>query len=104
VFVQGAPCVLREENINPARGLANGTEGVMHSICFSDDNTDHFQRLISEGMPGELIEIPVPYSINVKIRFKDNDERIMKWPEQLTLQSGEIIIPMLLKRDLKGID
>ncbi|MFN9941492.1 MAG: hypothetical protein ACK56I_18645, partial [bacterium] len=63
IFVQGAPCVIREENINPTRGLANGTAGYMHSICISDsDQPDFYRQKIQSAKPGEVIEIPVPFA------------------------------------------
>jgi hypothetical protein len=112
IFVQGAPCVLREENINPTRGLANGTSACFHSLCIADsDQPDLYKELIKKARPGEVIMIPVPYSINVEIKFKDKEknERIQRWPDNLTLQPGSeheakaVVIPLLLKIDLKGI-
>jgi hypothetical protein len=113
IFVQPAPCNLREENINPTRGLANGTAAYLHSICFDEKNelNDYYTDIISKAKPGELINIPVPYSVNVEIKYNEFEQaqRIKSWPEHLTLQPGKdteckaVVIPVLLKTDLKGI-
>jgi hypothetical protein len=65
IFVQSA-----EENINPTHGLANGTEAYMHSVCIEEgDQPEIYRDRIRNARPGEFIEIPVPYSINVEIKF-----------------------------------
>jgi hypothetical protein len=112
IFVQCAPCVLRDENINPTRGLANGTAASLHSITFA--NTEELvkcENLINKAQPGELISIPVPSSINVEIKFNESDkiDRINAWPNNLTLQPGKdqtskaVVIPLLQKIAVKGI-
>jgi hypothetical protein len=112
-FVQSAPCNLCEENISPTRGFANGTAEYLHPICFDEKNelNDYYTDLISKAKPGELINIPVPYSVNVEIKYNEFEQaqRIKSWPEHLTLQPGKeteckaVVIPVHLKTDLKGI-
>lgn len=112
VFVQSAPCVLREENINPTRGLANGTQAVMHSIYIPDNcQPDSLRESIRNAQPGQIIYIPIPYSINVEIKFKDTEhqKRVNDWPNDLTLQDDSdgkqkaVVIPILSNIDMKGI-
>ena len=109
IFVQ------QEENtsINPTRGLANGTSGSMHSICIrNSDQPDLYREKIKNAKPGEVINIPVPYSVNIEIKFKDNEkfERIQCWPDNLTLQPGDgdyepkaVVVPLISKNDRNGI-
>jgi hypothetical protein len=109
IFVQSAPCVLREENINPSRGLANGTAAYLHSICL--ENPNDYEDLIRNAQPGELVEIPVPLSVNIEIKYKKEEEahHIERWPNHLTLQpatdtqSKAVVIPVLSNSDHNGV-
>jgi hypothetical protein len=75
LFVQSAPCVRREENINPTRGLANGTSAYLHSICIADrDQPEIYRERIRKAKPGDVVEIPVPHSVNGEIKFKETEK------------------------------
>ena len=117
IFVKNAPCHLKEVNINPNRGLANGTPGRMHSITFAEsDQPEYYQRLIRESLPGQVIDIPIPLSINVEIEVRGEDNaRIQNWPNALTLQNRAcdergnitiekaIVIPITIRSSRKPI-
>lgn len=71
-FVAGGPAMLLN-NMNTEKGLANGTEVELHSLCF--DHEDDRQRVqqalaewrISGAEPGKRVLIPTPTSINVAV-------------------------------------
>jgi hypothetical protein len=68
IFVQGAPCNLNTKNINPDKGLANGTPGIMHSICIPNDREPNIVlERINNALPGTILEISIPYAINFKM-------------------------------------
>ena len=71
-FVQGAMSYITE-NINPKKGLANGTTVYMHSLTFSEEDMltkDYqiFSNEIKHSLPGEHIHIKkiIPKYINVE--------------------------------------
>lgn len=66
-FVQGAPAFITR-NINPAKGLANGTPAVMHSLSWS--NPAYAAQIavrIARAEPGEIIDVVLPLSLNLEI-------------------------------------
>ena len=70
-FVQGAMSYITE-NINPKKGLANGTTVYMHPLTFS--STKEYQVFLNEiehALPGKHIHIQniTPKYINVKINI-----------------------------------
>jgi hypothetical protein len=68
LFAVGAPALLTE-NINPARGLANGSEVVLHSLTVDEADRDALQERIARAVPGEIIllERP-PLAVNVHVK------------------------------------
>jgi hypothetical protein len=80
-FCPGAPAVITT-NINPSNRLANGTPVTLFSLTFHQDAVlpEAFE-LNTFSSPGEIIDVPFPYSINVKRRSylaqcSDSDEII----------------------------
>jgi hypothetical protein len=118
IFVQGAPCNLTSRNINPDKGLANGSPGIMHSICLgSDIEPNIYQDRINRALPGQIIQIPIPYAINVKMVLPGMDTTsIPNWPNSETLVPGDydntgnlipdtkdIVVPIFIERAKKPI-
>lgn len=67
-FVEGAPCMITK-NTYMKHGVANGTTGIMHSLTW-DDPTD--KPVIPENyVPGQLIQVRQPYSVNVALPAAD---------------------------------
>ena len=92
LFVEGAPAYLLQ-NIEPTKGLANGTPLELHSITLCpDDDPDTYRQLINDALPGEVITIPTPAMINVRVPSADPS----KWPLNETLVPGEVVIPLPL--------
>jgi hypothetical protein len=93
-FVQGAPVFLTA-NVNPNKGLANGTSGTMHSLSW--DSQEVFEEMavrIENAAPGEFVDLVRPMSINVEV--SDEALKGSEWsrPESETMQPGKVIIPM----------
>ena len=67
-FVEGAPCMITK-NTYMKHGVANGTTGTMHSLTW-DDRSD--KPVIPENyVPGQLIRVRQPYSVNVALPVVD---------------------------------
>jgi hypothetical protein len=68
IFVQGGPCYLTN-NINPAKGLANGTAAVMRRLVFeTKEQHDECQAQIAQAAPGEVVDLnfdPIAVLVNV---------------------------------------
>ena len=63
-FADGAPCMITK-NTYMKHGVANGTAGTMHSLTWADKN---YRPPVPKGyMPGQLIRVQQPYSINVEL-------------------------------------
>ena len=57
-FVQGGPAYLTV-NINPSRGLANGTALIQRRLCFdTEEKQAEYQALIDKAEPGEIVTLP----------------------------------------------
>jgi hypothetical protein len=69
-FVKNAPAYLIA-NTDPTKGLANGTPCFLHSLCFDNVLDPQLQSKIDSALPGELVEIPVPISVNVRVPSLD---------------------------------
>ena len=65
--VIGCPCYITRNNNSAATGIVNGSYGCVHSITWKkEDDVDE----IPQGLPGEVIEVPVPKTINVFLKGK----------------------------------
>lgn len=65
--VIGCPCYITRNNNSAATGIVNGSYGCVHSITWNkEDDVDE----IPQGSPGEIIEVPVPKTINVFLQDK----------------------------------
>ncbi len=68
IFVQDGPCYLTN-NINPAKGLANGTAAIMRRLVFeTQEQHDECKAQISAAAPGELVDLlfdPIAVMVNV---------------------------------------
>ena len=65
--VIGCPCYITRNNNSAATGIVNGSYGCVHSLTWHDG--DEISEL-PQGIPGELIEVPVPKTINVFFKGK----------------------------------
>ena len=88
-FVQGAMSYITE-NINPKKGLANGTTVYMHSLTFSEEDMltkDYqiFSNEIKHSLPGEHIHIKkiIPKYINVEINITEDLKPLWKTDETI---------------------
>ena len=63
-YTQGAPCMITK-NTYMKHGVANGTAGTMHSLTWADSS--YRPPLPHDYMPGQLIRVRQPYSINVDL-------------------------------------
>ena len=65
--VIGCPCYITRNNNSAATGIVNGSYGCVHSITWNkEDDVDE----IPHGSPGEIVEVPVPKTINVFLKDK----------------------------------
>jgi hypothetical protein len=68
LFVLGGPCYLTN-NINPAKGLANGTAAIMRRLVFATrEEHDECHAQIAAAAPGEVVDLmfdPVAVIVNV---------------------------------------
>jgi len=78
IFVHGAPAYLTN-NINPSRGLSNGTPVRMDSLGFHPGNAMELQQYnqlladIANARPGEeVVSALMPTSINCSVRNESN--------------------------------
>ncbi len=79
----GAPAYITQ-NICVAKGVMNGAPVTLDSITFDEANMtedednmtrehiDELQQRINSASPGEIIEIPVPKSVNVRVKSRDD--------------------------------
>ena len=68
IFVLGGPCYLTT-NINPAKGLANGTAAIMRRLVFAtQEEHDECHVQIAAAAPGEVVDLifdPIAVMVNV---------------------------------------
>ncbi len=98
VFVPGAPAFLTE-NINPHRGLSNGTPVTLHSLILDpeEDLSDVIERLADKS--GNDVRLKYnPIYILVKIKNADPNDFI-----GLTVIPGEAIIPIGMTTESKEV-
>ena len=79
-FVLGAPCYIVENLNSAATGIVNGTPGYLHSLSW-DDGVSKEGLGSFAPVPGHLVEVPPPHTINV-----------------LCKQGGVDPVPMIAKR------
>lgn len=94
-FCQGAPIHLNR-NINPVRGLANGTSGLLYGLTFAS-NVDYeaVMEKVQHAQPGEIIDISPIQPSSVLIELDLPLSEIAKWPAHMTVVPGRVIIPIL---------
>lgn len=97
-FVQGAP-VFMTSNLNPNKGMANGTAATLHSLSW--DSVSHVAEMtlkVQNAAPGEIIDLEVlPLSVNVEIaanQLLDETQRGRRRATDETLVPGRIVIPL----------
>ena len=71
-FCRGAPCIITK-NVNPKKGIANGTMGTMHALIFGDEEDD---------LDLNALEPNVEYKITIPkfIIVKTNDGKLVPMP------------------------
>jgi hypothetical protein len=95
-FVKGAPVFLTE-NINPNKGLANGTAAIMHSMSWTTQVDVTYVLAQAENMkPGTIIDVDMPNSINIEIPIEQLTHSRNTWTKEegQTLTPGRVIIPL----------
>jgi len=89
-FVIEAPAILTE-NINPSRGLSNGTPVIMHSLSLKIDDRQNSRDIMFYETTSEIeLELPPTY-INVSLPNTPPEKF-----KNLTLIENECIIPVPL--------
>ena len=63
--VIGCPCYITKHINSVATGIVNGSYGCVHSVTWHKEDDIHE---LPPGSPGELIEVPVPKTINVFVK------------------------------------
>lgn len=94
-FFAEAPGFLTQ-NINPTKGLANGTSVTYESISSNEDENKDDIRLatlqIVTARPGEVVVLRInPYTINVHVPAANPEN----WPDTEKLISGRVVLPIL---------
>jgi hypothetical protein len=98
-FVKGAPAFITS-NINPNKGLANGTAAVLHSLSWEDSAyVAEVALRVSQGEPGEIIDVNLPLTVNVEVPM--SQLRISRWtcPANETLVAGRAVLPLSCSSD-----
>lgn len=98
MFVPGAPT----QNINPGKGLANGTPVTMHSLCLREGTELEHEVLTAE--PGHIIMMSpgeLPLAINVEVTAATVDAAA--WPAAETMEEGKIVIPVRMESKSKEV-
>ena len=91
-FAVGAPAI-ELCNLNPARNLANGSMGVMHSLCLDPkESLQDFEMNYVNLPPGEILMLlHPPTSVNLAFPAMKSEE----WPDDCRLEDefGRIVVP-----------
>ena len=74
-FVLGAPCFIGENLNSSVTGIVNGTPGWLHSLSWDEGIVPH--QFAVTYAPGELVEVPVPHTINVLRKRKDKTTEVV---------------------------
>jgi len=99
-FVQGAPAHLTS-NINPRKGLANGTHVILHSLTLPREaNIAAINSEISAATPGSFISLHcTPTSVNVTIpNIKPQD-----WSNDQSILLGDVVILLKLNKRTQSL-
>jgi hypothetical protein len=95
-FAVGAPVSLCS-NINPLRGLANGTWGHLHSITFtSDQRKIQFESDYDSTPPGSIITLDpqAVHSVNVKFPKKSLHSLSILTEPDVQEEQDSVIVPL----------
>jgi hypothetical protein len=97
IFVAGAPGFLTQ-NINPTKGLANGTSVTYESISFDEEEDEEEIRIatlqIVTAKPEEVVVLQInPYTINVLVPSANQNT----WADNETLILGRVALPILMQ-------
>ena len=95
--VIGCPCYITRNNNSAATGIVNGSYGCVHSLTWYDE--DEISE-IPQGLPGELIEVPVPKTINVFLKGKVVP--VAAWCETTTKKNSQSSV--YLQRNRHQVD
>ena len=87
----GSPAYLTKENINPLKGIVNGTPCTLHSLSWTDANVNaQMQQLISMAPDDEIVMLPIPPDyVNVQINGQTTWD-----PNDSLLGSEAYVIPV----------
>ena len=99
-FVKGGQAFLKDNNMNPTKGVANGVPVTFHSLTFAANHEKiiEIETIISNAKTGEVIVIPCPPNfINVELINQTSEN----WHDDETLIPGKVIIPVDLST--KGV-
>jgi hypothetical protein len=98
-FVVGAP-VFITCNINPTKGLANGTAATLHSVSWYDEKYVRTVRAMQAiASPGDMIDVQLPMSVNVEVAPQQLTHTRWSPSETETLVPGRVVIPLLRVSD-----
>ena len=89
-FVRGAPAMLLD-NIQPTKGLGNGTGGTMHSLTFEDEPPAALLAAEQAGTFSVVVLEEAPLAVNFVPNLpKDDDGRGIE-----SLLESEIVVPVV---------
>lgn len=87
------------ENINPSKGLANGSTVYMYSLSFNDEDIASneyklFLEILNNSKPGEEVHLNsiIPTFINVEIKMTSELEKYWKISE--TIVQNKYVVPI----------
>ena len=72
-FVYGAPAYITQNINSAATGLVNGSKGYLHSLTWNVEDT-RAEQLPPHGDAGELVQVPVPLSVNIFVPGQDCED------------------------------
>lgn len=97
VFVKGAPAYL-QDNINPRRGLSNGTPVTLHSLVLHPDEDPH--RVLEELTQSNAVDARLQYNplyVLVKLPQAHPEDLI-----GLSVEENEAVIPLTMNSESKA--
>ena len=72
-FVLGAPAFIGENLNSAATGIVNGSPGWLHSLSWGEDSSYDSRQCAGSYQSGQLVEVPVPHTINVLRKNTDGN-------------------------------
>ena len=91
-FVQNIACMIGC-NQSTTRGVANGTNGTLHSLVWNNTETSKKMHDIIKNSPiGEFIEVTIPDFVNIEF----SKEIGKNWENNLTLVENKYVLPLPL--------